>query len=514
MDSRRAMPPSRLLSAALLLFVAAYLGFVGWYHAPYAAASDASGYMNSARLILDGRLGTPLRPPAGLPPDLVPRQAFVPLGFRPDVRNEGMVPTYPVGLPLHLAAVGLFTDLSVASRTVAVGSALAFVVLLYLTGREFGVRPAWSLGVALLGALSPLTLFFAFLPMSDLLAAVWGLAVILCARRAARGPGWAVAAGAALAVAVLVRPTNLLLVVPALLALPAHARSWVAFGLGGVPGALFLAWYNHAQYGAWLTTGYIGAGSLFSWQHVAPSLWHYAVWVPVAASPLVVAALALPRTTVPRRDQLILAAWAGVVLGFYAGYSYTNDAWWYLRFVLSALPALGLAAALVLQDLPFPTWLLASRLLPAGAPASPVATGWTLRLPLVRLLLLGAVGWLLHWSGKLHVTHLESDERSYPLAARWVAEALPDDGVLLAYQVSGALLHYTDKPFVVYEHLPPDDGARLAAWVDRERRTLYAALYPHEEAAVWQKFPGRWEQVAQFRLARIWRRVDRDPPTP
>lgn len=508
------MPPSRLLSAALLLFVAAYLGFVGWYHAPYAAASDASGYMNSARLILDGRLGTPLRLPPGLPADLVPRPAFIPLGFRPDVRNEGMVPTYPVGLPLHLAAVGWFTDLSVASRTVAVGSALAFVVLLYLTGREFGVRPAWSLGVALLGALSPLTMFFAFLPMSDLLAAVWSLAVVLCARRAANGTGWAVGAGAALAVAVLVRPTNLLLVVPALLALPAQPRAWVAFGLGGVPGALFLAWYNHAQYGAWLTTGYIGAGSLFSWQHIAPTLWHYAAWVPVAASPLVVAALALPRTTVPRRDQLILAAWAGVVFGFYAGYSYTNDAWWYLRFVLPALPALGIAAALVLQGLPLPTWHLTSRLLPAGAPAGTVATGWTLRLPLVWLLLLGSAGWMIQWSAKLHVTGLEPDERTYPLTARWVAGSLPDDGVLLAYQVSGALLHYTDKPFLVYEHLHPDDCARLEPWLARHQRTLYAALYPHEEAAVWQKFPGRWEQVAQFRLARIWRRVGPDAPAP
>jgi hypothetical protein len=497
---------------ALLIagLVAAYAAFVAWYHAPYAGGSDSSGYLNSAQLILQGRVSTPPRLPDGLPPGLLRMDTFIPLGFRPDVTGREMVPTYPVGLPLHLVAIGWFTGLESASRILAVATALAFLALLYFISREFGVRPAWSLGVAALGALSPLTLMFALQPMSDLLAAVWAVATILCARRAARGSGWALGAGFALAVAVLVRPTNLLCALPALLALPVRPRAWLAFGLGGLPGALFQAWYNHALYGAYFTTGYGGdVDVLFSWQHVAPSLWHYALWAPVVASPLAAAAFALPWAGVPRRDQLVLGAWAGILFGFYAAYAYTNDDWWYMRFLLPALPALGIAAALVLQSARLPSWFLASRLLPPGTPAGEVARGRVLQIPVAILALVLATGWMLHWSRRFHVADTELDERGYPLTARWVNQSLPADGVVLGQQVSGALLHYTSRPFLIPDWFTAEECARLETWLAQNHRSLYAALYPHEEAAVWRQFPGRWEKLARFRHAIIWHRVER-----
>lgn len=472
---------------------AVYAFFIAWYHAPYAGGSDSSGYLNSAQLLLSGRLDTPLRLPEGMPRELLAKDAFIPLGFRPDLTGTSMVPTYPVGLPLHLVAVGWLTGLSVASTVVAVGAALTFVGLLYLVAREFGVRPAWSAGLAALGAVSPLTLMFALQPMSDLLATVWTLAIILCARRAQRGTGWTIATGAALAMAVLVRPTNLLLLVPALIALPSNPRAWLLFGLGGLPGALFLAWYNHALYGEFFTTGYLGVGSLLGWNYVPGTLTHYAYWVPVVASPLVLAALALPWAKAGGRRMLILATWAGVIFGFYAAYKHTHETWWFLRFVLPALPALGIAAALALQTIP-----LSQR-----------------RQGLVVLALVLASGWMVHWTHKLRVHKIELDDRGYPLTGRWAAQSLPADGVLLAYQVSGSLLHYTNRPFVVPGWLTAQETVRLEEWLAQNRRPLYAALYPHEEAAVWSKLPGRWEQVAQFHQARIWRRIEPAPrPSP
>lgn len=502
----------RARGKALLVagFVAAYAAFVAWYHAPYAGGSDSSGYLNSAQLILQGRISTPLRLPDSLPPDLLRKDAFIPLGFRPDVTGREMVPTYPVGLPLHLAAIGWLTGLETASRILGVAMALAFPALLYLTSRQFGVRPAWSFGVAALGALSPLTVLFALQPMSDLLAAIWVVAAILCARSAERGSGWALGAGAALAIAVLVRPTNLLCAIPALLALPARPRAWLAFGLGGLPGALFQAWYNHALYGAYATTGYGGeVGVLFSWQHVAPSLWHYALWVPVVASPLAAAAFALPWAGIPRRDKLVLGAWAGILFGFYTAYAYTNDAWWYMRFLLPAIPALGIAAALVLQSAPLPSWFLASRLLPPGTPAGEVARGRVLQMPLALLAFIFATGWMCHWSRRFQISGTELYERGYPLTGRWVAQSLPADGVLLGQQVSGALLYYTSRPFLIPDWFSAEECARLETWLAQNRRSLYAALYPHEEAAVWRQFPGRWEKLAQFRHTAIWHRVER-----
>ncbi len=497
-----------LLLAGLL---AAYAAFIAWYHAPYAGGSDSSGYLNSAQLMLQGKISTPLRRPDGMPPDLIKQEAFIPLGFRPDVSGREMVPTYPPGLPLHLVAIGWLTGLETASRILAVAIALSFLALLYLTSREFGVRPAWSLGVATLGALSPLTLLYALQPMSDLLAAVWAVATILCAMRAGRSTGWSVAAGAALACAVLVRPTNLLLVAPALLALPTRPRAWIAFGLGGLPGALFLGWYNHALYGEYLTTGYSQVDMLFSWQHLAPTLWHYAVWVPVVASPLVIAGLALPWAGIPRRDKFLLGTWAGVIFGFYAAYAYTNDTWWYLRFVLPGLPALGIAAALVLQAAPLPSWFLASRLLPPGTPAGEMARGRVWQIPLAPLAFVFAAGWMLQGSRAFQVSGTELDERPYPLTARWVAQSLPADAVLMGQQISGALLHYTSTPVLIQDWFNADECARLEAWLAQNNRSLYAALFPHEEALFWKNFPGRWEKIAQFRHTGIWHRVKPAP---
>lgn len=502
------MTLTRRHTSALAVLAVAYAIFLTWYHAPYAGGSDASGYMNSAQLLLAGELHTPLRMPAGFPTDLLAKDSFVPLGFRLDATRTGMVPTYPVGLPLHLVLIGWLTGLATASTIVSVGSALVFAALLFLVSRDFGVRPNWSVGVALLGALSPLTVMFSTFPMSDLPAAVWILLLILCARRAERGTGWAVAAGAAMAVAVLVRPTNLLLVVPALIALPARPRPWIAFGLGGLPGALFLAWYNHALYGSAITSGYGAVDELFSTAYFAPTVSHFAYWVPIVASPLILAAVALPWTSASLRTKAILVTWAMLPFGLYSVYFCTHETWWYLRFVLPALPALGIAAALVLQSRPLPTWHLASRLLPAGSAPGEMARGHILRIPLAALLLLGGGWWMAYWIDGLRATKMELDDRGYPLTGKWIAQELPDDAVLLAYQVSGAVLHYSPRAFIVPHTLSPHDRARLEDWLAQNRRPLYAALYIQEEPAVFSQFPGRWEKVVQLRQATVWRRLD------
>jgi len=496
------------LLAGLALLYALYLA---WYHCPYAGASDASGYMNSARLMLAGRLTTPVRVPDGMGPEVLARDHFVPLGFLLDATQQNLRPTYPVGLPLHFIATGWLIGLGPASTLVGVASALAFALLLYLTGREFGVRPGWSTGVALLGALSPLVLMHALQPMSDLVAAVWALAVMLCALRSSRHAGWAAGAGAAFAVAVLVRPTNMLLLLPVALALPPRLRTWIAFGLGGLPGALFLAGYNHALYGSYVTSGYGDVRSLFAAAHLAPTLWHYATWVPVVATPLALATVALPWVKIDWRRKCALLAWAGIFVFFYAAYEPSKETWWYLRFILPALPALGIAAALVLQQINYPSWFLASRLLPPDAAPDQMARGRILRLPVALLLFLAAAGWMFSWTRDLRATSVELDDRVYPITGRWVAEQLPPDAVLIAYQVSGAVLYYSNQPFIIPNYLTPADAARLDTWLTRNHRVLYAALYPHEESVVREHLPGRWEVVTRLRQVTIWRRIDPAP---
>lgn len=496
-----------LLAGCVIL----YAGFLAWYHAPYAGSSDASGYLNSARLLLDGKLSTPVRAPEGLTADILPREHLLPLGFRLDATGQNLLPTYPIGLPLHFAAAGLFIGLEPAATLVGVASALAFVFLLYLTSREFGVTPGWSTALAGLAALSPLTLHYALQPMSDLVAAAWALAATLCALRSPRHAGWAAGAGAAFALAVLVRPTNVLVLLPVAIALQPTARTWIAFALGGLPGAVFLAAYNHALYGSFFASGYGDVSSLFALRHLPPTLWHFARWVPVVATPLVLAALALPWLKTDRRRKFVLLAWAVPLMLLYAAYEPTKETWWYLRFILPALPALGIAAALALQPINYPSWFLASRVLPADAPPDQVARGRTLRLPFTVLLFLAATGWMLKWDRDLWATQIELNERAYRLTGRWVAEQLPPEAVLVAYQVSGALLFYTNQPFIIPNNLTAQDNTRLNAWLGARHRVLYAALYPHEESIVRQQMPGQWEVVTRLRQVTIWRRAGLNP---
>jgi len=492
-------------------FGLAYVCFLAWYHCPYAGGSDSSGYLNSARLLLAGKLSTPVRVPAGLTDEVLPRSYLAPLGFRLDAARQNLLPIYPVGLPLHFAAGGLVFGLEPATRVVGIASALAFIGLLYLTGREFGVRPGWSVSVALLAGLSPLVLLYALQPMSDLVATVWTLAVIWCALRSERHVGWAVGAGVSLAIAVLVRPTNLLLVLPAVVALPPRPRSWVAFALGGLPGAVFLAGYNLVLYRTALTSGYGDMSSMFALRHVLPSLQNYATWVPVLATPLVLAAAALPWLKLDRRKKFTLLAWAGIFLAFYAAYEPTQETWWYLRFILPALPALVIAAALALQRINYPAWFLASRVLPANAGPELMARGRIVRLPFIALLFVAAFGWMLAWDRSLHVTQVELDERTYPEVGRWVVEQLPANALVAAYQVSGTILYYTDRPFINPNNLGPEDQARFSAWLDREHRPLYAILYPFEEADLLQRLSGRWVVVTHIRQATVWRRAGLQP---
>ncbi|HWA26859.1 MAG TPA: hypothetical protein VG734_14465 [Lacunisphaera sp.] len=498
------LPRGSLLILAGL--AAAYVCFLAWYHCPYAGGSDSSGYMNSARLLLAGRVSTPVRVPHDLGPDVLPRTYLYPLGFRLDEKQQNLVPTYPVGLPLHFAAIGWFIGLEPAATVVAIVSALGFAILLYFTGREFGARPGWAVALMLLGAVSPLVLLYSLQAMSDLLAAAWTLAVIFCALRSERHAGWAAGAGAALAVAVLVRPTSVLLFVPASIALRRSPRTWIAFALGGLPGAVFLAAYNRALYGSYLTSGYGDVSSLFAWRHVGPSLRNYATWVPVLGTPLILAACVLPWLKLDGRRKATLLAWAGVILAFYAAYEPTQETWWYLRFVLPALPALGIAAILALQQFAFPVWIFSFRQAPADPGSAQASKGLELRLPATLLLMLATAGWMFHWDRALRVSQVELDERIYPEVGRWVAGHVPPDAIVAAYQVSGTLLYYTDRAFINPVTFAPEDAARFGAWLDRNQVPLYAVLFPFEEAEALRRLPGHWETVTRIRHATVWRR--------
>ena len=98
--------------------------------------------------------------------------------------------------------------------------ALGALALCYLVGRECGLGRGTALTGAIVLGLSPLFLFSSLQPLSDTAAATWTLAAMWGALRlhCTGRLGWAAVTGATFAVAVLVRPTNVV-ILPALLVL-------------------------------------------------------------------------------------------------------------------------------------------------------------------------------------------------------------------------------------------------------------------------------------------------------
>ena len=479
----------------LALAVIGYAWMLRHYTSPFAGGSDSSGYLNSAALLRDGRLVAPVRVVPGHTAEEFGTRTHQPLGFNVREGSEVMVPTYPIGLPLHLLAFAPFVGLDWAAIPLNLVTALAGGFLFYVFGRRLGLSEALAGGGAALLLASPLYLFAAFQPLSDLLALVWSTLALLLALRAREGKFWALACGAAVAVAVLVRPTNLLLVGPVALALGLDWRRYLWVGLGGLPGALLVVGYNRQVYGSPFATGYGSIAPDFGFRYVWPNVWYFARWIPGLSSPLVVAALAAPFVSaLRRREAAVLASWAVLLIAFYAFYVYAGEGWWYVRFILPAFPALLLLALVTLQAV-------------TGAMRRPALSG--------AVLLLGALAltWDISQCRRLRVLGFKAEESTYAEVADWARTHLPQNATVVAMQVSGALFYYTDFVIVRWDKIEPEHVAPLLKALRAQPSPIIAVLYDFELPGAMQRLGGSWTKLAAIRNATVWR-IDPAPTAP
>lgn len=461
------------------------------YHTdPYAGGSDSSGYLNLAAQLLDGRLQMPLERAPGL--EDLPIGRFVPLGYVS--RGEGMmVPTYPLGLPLLFAAAGFVMPLDWASSLTSVLHLLAMILVTRSLARTLGASESWAWAAGWLAGLSPMTVFIGLQPMSDLPAAVWTTAALLLALKARATPRLALAAGAAVGMAVLLRPTNLLVIFPVLLVLvwaPGVGALWlgklVYLGLGGLPFAVILALYNTVQFGGPLTTGYGNPSSLFSAEWLGMTLMHYGRWLPLLLGPLVLLAVRFPFVrSVPLVARVTLSGWILLLTGVYALYACTHEAWWYHRFVLPVFPSLAVASVLGAEDL-----------------IRKLFSRWRYAAPLAGLVVAGNFCHLF-WQGD-HLLWMQTaeDNRGYKEAVLWVEQREPR-ALVAGLQVSGALLHYTKLGFV--DARAPLDTPRVLAAARKTGRPLYAVVFDFEKEFLESPSEGSWEKVHETTWIRIYR---------
>lgn len=480
-----------LLGVSALL---AYAIFLGRHFSPVAGGSDSSGYANSARLLRQGRIETVVR----TVPELALESAydFVPLGFRPRPHGR-LVPSYPIGLPLHLAAAAVCVDWPAAMLAVAVGAALSSIALTYVVGRRFGAS-RWSAALAAgVLAVSPMFLFSSVQPLSDTLATSWCLAAVYCAVRAQARWGWSVATGVAAAIAVLVRPSNAVLL-PAIALLLWAPRKLAGAFLGGAPWALLLGVYQKTLYGSALESGY---GSIFGAFHLQcfwPTIQHFGHWLLRLAPLAVLAPLAAlgPAAAgdargcpAAGRSRVALAAWAAGFIVFYAFYDVSGEAWHCLRFIQPAFPALLILGALGLDA-------VLARI--AGGRRLELVVG----MALAAALALNARA----WTRTLVPLEIKPQERMYLDASEWVRANVPRDALVCCMLFSGTLYFYTDLPILRWDSASADHAVRYLEKLRLTGRPLFALAHAVEtEDPRMKNITGRWEKLAAFGDAGIWR---------
>ncbi len=486
----RPLPTPGLPRAVVLLLAVCFIGyaaFLACYSASYAGGSDSSGYFNSARLFSEGRFHGPARVLAGRNHTEFGLMAFQPLGFIMEKHEPHMAPTYPTGLPLHLLVASWFTGWRHAATVVNIFAALGSGLLLWSLARRLQLTPGWAATAVAWLWFCPLSLYASIQPMSDALALLWSLAALAAALRCREHWRWSLLAGVATSLAVLVRPTNGLLVLPLALALGWDIRRYLFLSLGGLPGGAFFCYYNWKVYGNPLASGYGNVWTAFETTFAPHNLAHFARWIPALLSPLVLAALAAPLVRAARRRELaVLGLWAGLLTGLYAFYFHSGETWWYLRFILPAFPVLILAALVVLQRV--------GSLLPTPF--------WT-RTMFVAVLAFGVV-WQARLSRQLDVLNIPVGEAHYLHAANWARDHLPPESAVFCMQVSGALYFYTPLMIIRWDQVLVARMTELFAVLQMEKRPVYAVLYDFEKADALARLGGEWKKVATVGNATFW----------
>ncbi|MSU23368.1 MAG: hypothetical protein EXS32_06030 [Opitutus sp.] len=474
--------------------LAIYAVFLALNTTVAAGGSDSSGYLNSARLLAAGQWQTELRtPPEFGPQAKLNRLQFIAQGFYVYEGNPWLAPTYPTGLPLHLALAGKFLGWRAGPLVVGLAAALGAIWLCYAVARELGLDPRLAAAGALALGAFPVFVFASIQPLSDTLATAWCLAAVLAALRARRHVGWSAACGGACAMAVLVRPTNVV-ILPALVVLLGF--DWRRLGLAvlcGLPGVAWLALYNHALYGRALASGYGDWQAAFATHYGAPTALHFAKWL-AAFLPSVL--VALPLAALCHRDTrtralLALALWFGAIAGLYSFYEFSHEVWWGLRFILPAVPPLILAG------------LLGSEAL---ARAFTPAHQSRFRATAALVLALWAAGSSWYWTRHLGVYYTKGYEEVYASACAATRTQFPADTLVVCSHASGAIYFYTGCSVLRWDFVTAAEFARFTALAQKAGRSIGAVLFTDEEQpALRERCPGEWSQVAKIQGVTLWR---------
>jgi len=464
----RAAVASRLAGIAALAVLAVAIA----WNTRAAGGSDSSCYVLQAEAFAHGRI-TLQRPLADVLPDATPA-TFAPTGFVPSPRG-GHDPVPICGPGLALAMTLPFLVSRGAVFLVVPVCAALMVWLTFMLGRQIDDEVTGACA-AVLVASSPIFLYQSVQPMSDIPAAALWLGALTAASRAPA------AAGVCVSLAILTR-VNLAPLAPLLFIVLADRRAWVTFSVAALPGLLLMTALNVARYGGPLASGYGSTDVLFSMAHVRPNLVRYPVWLLTTETPFLLLALLAPAWIAGHRDRARLAiaalASALMLLATYLLYTVFDD-WWYVRFLLPALPMAIVFAVAVAVD--------------AARRARTIAAV---------IICVVLVPWRIHVARERQVFDLQALESRFLLTGRY-ATTLPAGAVVLSMQQSGSIRYHGGRATLAWDAIPP---AALDGTIDRLRAngyTPYIALEELEEVRFRARFAGQrfgaldWPPIADI----------------
>jgi hypothetical protein len=521
---------------ALAAALAAFVVGVRWGTGA-AGGSDSSCYLNEARLF--SRFTTHIQQPLVLSAPW-PRAAwtFTPAGHLPSPSRAGaIVPMCPPGLPIVMAPLRW-----IHAELIVVPLLGAFAVwLTFVFGRRIAAAPAGAASAVLL-ACSPIFLYQIVQPMTDVPATVWWLLAAVLAIGEQPRP---LAAGLAASMAVLTRPNLLPLAVviavyfarlkpsryeerdedglrrsaKALAERNSPSRAEDAFRrsakasaersmvirsakalaerpvwpflIGLIPGGVVLALLNWRMYGSPVASGYGSAGDLFQLANVAPNFDRYTRWLWQTHTPILALAAAAPFLVARRAAAWLALARAVATMLLYLPYRVFDD-WWYIRFLLPAIPFLILLSVAAVAR-------IAGR-----ADRSAVVL-------MVMTVILGA--WWVRTAIARHAFDLREWERHFIDAGRFARDQLPANAAVVTVKHSGSVHYYAQRPTVAWDTLDPGTLDRALDFLRDHGLVPMLMIDAEEEAAFRAKFAessliGRLDWPPVTRVARTVRVYD------
>jgi hypothetical protein len=444
--------------------------------------ADSYGYVSASELIARGTLIGNAPIAAWL--SAANRVAIAsPLGWAPAPDGAGIVPTYPLGLPMLMA---LFTAVAGPQAVFFVAPMTAALTLL-LVNR---LARAWydadtALFATALVAWNPLLITYAKQPMSDVPATMWIVLALTLAVRSSSKSGFG--AGLAAGAAVITRPA--LLIAAGAICLASYrsdtphrraALSAVGLAIGLAVQMLIQAYL----FGSPFSTGYGDAETLFSFSHLTKNLSIFGRQGWLVLGPLWILGLVIGVFAARPEPRSRPAMMLGAVLLPYLFYL-PFDHWETLRFVLPGIVPLTVTVADGLMHFArTPRHHVAAAIMLCAFTAVAVAQS--------ELLLRRSSVW-----------DVASMEARYPLAGDWVSVNTPANAVVLANQHSGSLQWYGKRQTLRWDFIAAEDLAKTVREIESHGAIVYVALEGGESDMFDARFGSVIDQLQVDHVGRV-----------